>query len=102
MRAKSTLSLFLLVFCVSFPYFSQAHGIYCVKGTAHLDLGSSHGAEGDVSSVYKYCKVGDILPIPENDTAVIAQVCNFSKSIVAGPGGQVICVIAPKRPIGPS
>jgi hypothetical protein len=53
----------------------------------------------DESLVYNNCSPGDTIIIAGTYLSLIARVCDFSRSVIATPGGNVLCVVSPQRPI---
>jgi len=53
----------------------------------------------DESLVYSNCAPGDTIIIAGTYLSLIARICDFSRSVIATPGGNVLCVVGPQRPI---
>jgi len=48
-----------------------------------------------LKKIYEVCKQGDVIAVSSSDTAIVAQACDFSKTITTGP--TLMCVLAPLR-----
>jgi hypothetical protein len=71
----------------------KAGAAYCVSGVSALELSSD--PQPVLKEIYQACKVGDTIAIPASEVAVIAQACDFNKSIASVP--TIFCVLAPMR-----
>lgn len=65
---------------------------YCVTAS-----GGFLRSDADGYAALNSCSRGDTVVLPGGSTSVIAQVCDFTKAIVAA-GGNVVCsIISPAR-----
>ena len=85
------------------PAAAQQPGAYCEAGSdalARFTLARRNPTTvPDESLVYNNCSPGDTIIIAGGHLGLIARVCDFSRSVVATPGGNVLCVISPQRPV---
>jgi hypothetical protein len=90
-----------VVFAV--PAAAQEPGAYCEAGSdalARFTLTRRNPTTApDASLVYNNCSPGDTIIIAGGHLGLIAKVCDFSRSVVATPGGNVLCVVSPQRPV---
>jgi len=83
------------ILLIGFAHQAKASS-YCASGTAQEMIGSDNPEE-DVSFVYSHCGEGDIIAIPGNTTFEIAEICDFTKTIIAEPNGEIMCVIGRQK-----
>jgi hypothetical protein len=85
------------------PAVAQEPGAYCEAGSDALARFAltrrSPTALPDESLVYNNCSAGDTIIIAGAHLSLIARICDFSRSVVATPGGNVLCVVSPQRPV---
>jgi hypothetical protein len=81
----------------------QQPGAYCEAGSHAVGRFAvtrrNPSALPDESLVYNNCSPGDTIIIAGTYLSLIARVCDFSRSVIATPGGNVLCVVSPQRPI---
>lgn len=93
MKAAGIIAVLILMFCFA----SQAKASsYCASGTGHEMMGSAN-PEDDVAYVYSRCREGDAIAIPGNETLAIAEICDFTKTVIAEPNGEIMCVIGRRK-----
>jgi hypothetical protein len=85
------------------PAAGQQPGAYCEAGSDALARFTitrrNPTTVPDESLVYNNCSPGDTIIIAGGHLSLIARVCDFSRSVVATPGGNVLCVVGPQRPV---
>jgi hypothetical protein len=81
----------------------EGAGAYCEAGSHAVGRFAmtrrNPSALSDESLVYNNCSPGDTIIIAGTYLSLIARVCDFSRSVIATPGGNVLCVVSPQRPI---
>ena len=75
---------------------SETLPAYCGSGSAALALGSGT-AMSRLAEVRQKCRPGDTIFVPTANPAVIAKICDFSRTIVS-TGYDVVCVVTAVRP----
>ena len=73
-----------------------AAGEYCTKGSGAIELKPAPIPRGEViTEILQDCKPGDIMAIPSAEIFIAANICDFSKTIVATPGinTKLLCVL---------
>ena len=82
---------------------AQEPGAYCEAGSDAIGRFAitrrNPSARPDESLVYNNCSPGDTIIIAGTYLSLIAKVCDFSRSVIATPGGNVLCIVSPQRPI---
>jgi hypothetical protein len=82
---------------------AQQPGAYCEAGSDAIVRFAvtrrNPATQPDDSLVYNNCSPGDTIIIPGTYLSLIARICDFSRSVVATSGGNVLCVVGPPRPI---
>jgi hypothetical protein len=81
---------------------AQEPGAYCEAGSDAVVRFAvtrrNPATVPDESLVYKNCSPGDTIIVPGTYLSLIARICDFSRSLIATPGGNVLCVVGPQRP----
>jgi hypothetical protein len=95
MKAVGAIAAFIITLIIV-PAQAKASS-YCATGAAQEMIGSTN-PEDDVTYVYSHCGEGDIIAIPGNTTLEIGEICDFTKTIVAEPNGEIMCVIGKQKP----
>lgn len=71
-------------------------GAFCGKAGPALMVG-----EGDpgalIQQVARECSVGDVIILPGQNSAAIARLCDFNRSVLPAPSGVVLCVMGPLK-----
>jgi hypothetical protein len=82
---------------------AQQPGAYCEAGSDALAKFAvtrrSPTALPDESLAYNNCSPGDTIIIAGAQLSLIARICDFSRSVVATPGGNILCVVSPQQPV---
>jgi len=97
--------LWILATIANFPAtaVAQEAGAYCEAGSDAVGRFAitrrGPTTLPDEALVYNNCSPGDTIIIPGGYLSLIARTCDFSRSVIATSGGNVLCVVSPPRPI---
>ena len=94
MKTVGMIAVSCVMLCFA-PHQAKASS-FCATGTAQEIMGSPNSAD-DLDYVYSHCREGDVIAIPGNTTSEIAEICDFTKTMITEPSGQIMCIIGKRK-----